>query len=702
MIYTIEEEREVKDGIYEAPLKHDNINQSTLNVYTGSKLTGKKITTYALSTPSLTPWKKVIKVFTNEPVIYISYETDGDTVEAEDMNLVQDTIILTQEALTTEEKRAFEAEKALAKAIEAEEKRAIQAEENLHQQLEAETKRAVEAENVLTENLNAEVERAANAENKLTENLEAEIERATKAETVLTENLEAETKRAIAAEEMLTNNLESEIERAKKAETVLTNELQSEVQRATKAETVLTENLQAEVTRATSAEAVLTKNLQEEVTRASNAETVLTKDLKSEIDRAKKSEQTITNAIETEVERATKAEESITSNLQAEVTRATNVEQQVISELQAEIQRATKAEQTLKGELTSEESRAKTAEAALEEKKVDKIEGKGLSTNDLTNELKNQYDTMYQNATSYTNQKIADLIGGAPQTLDTLKEVADAIQEHKEITDALDNAIGTKADQAELDSHTGNTTIHITSIERTNWNDANGKKHTHTNKTVLDGITEALITAWNSAVTHISDTVKHITSTERMNWNNAKTKADSAVQTIQINGSTQTKTNGVVNLPAYPSSISGNAETASKLKTARKIGNASFDGSTDISLSQIGAAATSHTHTDYANQNAFSNIKVGNTTIQADSVMDILTLEAGSNVTLTSDATNDKVTISATNTVYTHPTTSGNKHIPAGGKSGQILKWSADGTASWQTDNSLVAGGLTWNDLKGV
>lgn len=34
---------------------------------------------------------------------------------------------------------------------------------------------------------------------------------------------------------------------------------------------------------------------------------------------------------------------------------------------------------------------------------------------------------------------------------------------------------------------------------------------------------------------------------------------------------------------------------------------------------------------------------------------------------------------------YVHPTTSGNKHIPSGGSSGQILKWSADGTATWST-----------------
>ena len=41
-----------------------------------------------------------------------------------------------------------------------------------------------------------------------------------------------------------------------------------------------------------------------------------------------------------------------------------------------------------------------------------------------------------------------------------------------------------------------------------------------------------------------------------------------------------------------------------------------------------------------------------------------------------------------TDTVYTHPTTSGNKHIPSGGSSGQILRWSADGTAAWGSDNN--------------
>lgn len=41
-----------------------------------------------------------------------------------------------------------------------------------------------------------------------------------------------------------------------------------------------------------------------------------------------------------------------------------------------------------------------------------------------------------------------------------------------------------------------------------------------------------------------------------------------------------------------------------------------------------------------------------------------------------------------TDTKYTHPTTAGNKHIPSGGASGQILKWSADGTAAWGDESS--------------
>lgn len=116
-------------------------------------------------------------------------------------------------------------------------------------------------------------------------------------------------------------------------------------------------------------------------------------------------------------------------------------------------------------------------------------------------------DGAYANSNKYTDQKIADLINGAPETMDTLNEVADAIEKNKSVVEALDKSIGTKANQNELDTHTGNDTIHITSDERTKWNDANNKKHTHSNKSVLDGITSELVQKWtetsSSSVTGI-------------------------------------------------------------------------------------------------------------------------------------------------------------------------------------------------------
>ena len=58
----------------------------------------------------------------------------------------------------------------------------------------------------------------------------------------------------------------------------------------------------------------------------------------------------------------------------------------------------------------------------------------------------------------------------------------------------------------------------------------------------------------------------------------------------------------------------------------------------------------------------------------------------GDNVT---DVNLGKVT-GADGQTYTHPTGSGNNHVPAGGSSDQILRWSADGTAIWGEDKDTT------------
>lgn len=73
--------------------------------------------------------------------------------------------------------------------------------------------------------------------------------------------------------------------------------------------------------------------------------------------------------------------------------------------------------------------------------------------------LQNSLSMLQEELTQYTDTKISDLIGGAPETLDTLKEVADAIQENKGIVDALNDAIGTKQSKLGIGTFSKNIDI---------------------------------------------------------------------------------------------------------------------------------------------------------------------------------------------------------------------------------------------------
>ena len=225
-IYTIEEAINPIAGVYEKELAHDNVEVNTINIYTGSKLTGTKINTYTTSTPSLTPWKTIIKIFSTEPVLYITYETTGDTVEAEDINNLQDVLNETQIALNSEIDRAVKKENQIETDLNAEINRAKKAEND-------EATRATNAEKVLSDNLNKEILRANNTENTINNNLNIEVDRAKDAESTLATKIDAEKTRAISSENTINNALDSEIDRAKSAESILSTNLNTEINRAT-------------------------------------------------------------------------------------------------------------------------------------------------------------------------------------------------------------------------------------------------------------------------------------------------------------------------------------------------------------------------------------------------------------------------------------------------------------------------------------
>jgi hypothetical protein len=95
-IYVVEETLPIANGKYEGLLAHDNITNTSIRVYTGPKLTGEEIINYIISVPSETPWRRHIKVFAGSPMVYVTYETQGDTVEADDVNVLQESITATQ------------------------------------------------------------------------------------------------------------------------------------------------------------------------------------------------------------------------------------------------------------------------------------------------------------------------------------------------------------------------------------------------------------------------------------------------------------------------------------------------------------------------------------------------------------------------------------------------------------------------------
>lgn len=149
-------------------------------------------------------------------------------------------------------------------------------------------------------------------------------------------------------------------------------------------------------------------------------------------------------------------------------------------------------------------------------------------------------------AKSYAEKLVSDLINGAPESLDTLKELADAVTNNTELMGVLNEAIGNK-----VSKETGKSL---------STND-----YTTAEKNKLVGIA-ANANNYAHPVNHpatiitLDATHRFVTDTEKTTWNN---KVDAAfvednggkIDTISVNGTAQTVTNKNVNL-SIPTRVS--------------------------------------------------------------------------------------------------------------------------------------------------
>lgn len=107
-------------------------------------------------------------------------------------------------------------------------------------------------------------------------------------------------------------------------------------------------------------------------------------------------------------------------------------------------------------------------------------------------------------AKSYTDTKVAELIDSAPETLDTFKEIADAFKENDAVLDALNSAIGNKADKTAL----ATTDAKVSALETDNATNKADIKELQENKADADDIPTNYVT---------TDTIQEVTGLKSFN-----------------------------------------------------------------------------------------------------------------------------------------------------------------------------------------
>lgn len=241
--------------------------------------------------------------------------------------------------------------------------------------------------------------------------------------------------------------------------------------------------------------------------------------------------------------------------------------------------------------------------------------------------------------------------------------------------------INTKIDtvNSTIKTHTDNATIHVTSDNKTQWNSA----YTHSTSAhapsdaerniivgiqkngtdiTVDSNRKVNITVPTTAAeigaatdTHKHDELYDAKDSAANALTSAKAYADEKIANLLENS-----TEAVDSIYELRDAMNENADAIEALETiaASKASKTEFDTHASDTTKHITAtertnwgAAYTHSQAAHApsdaekNQNAFSNVKVGSTTVAADSATDTFEIAAGVGISVAGDATNDKVTI---------------------------------------------------------
>lgn len=342
--------------------------------------------------------------------------------------------------------------------------------------------------------------------------------------------------------------------------------------------------------------------------------------------------------------------------------------------------------------------------------KVDKVQGKGLSTNDYTNIEKDKLAEIEAGATRVIVDKGLSGSSSNPvqnkivtEEINNLNNLIGDTPVSEQIDAATDGCItemtaqGASIIYKKRDGTTGSipTYVHPSyTANDTGLYKVAVDNTGHVNSTTVvskDDITALGIPAQDTTYDVATTTIGGLMSADdKAKLNKIEDGATKVIVDSELDAnSTNPVQNKVVqsainNLSILVGDTKVSDQISDAIKDKSDVGHAhSYAGS-----SSIGGAATSANKLNTNAGSAMHPVYFSN----GVPVETTYTLEAS----VPNDA-------KFTDTVYTHPTTSGYKHIPSGGSSGQILRWNADGAAVWDTygvATSSYDGLMSANDKK--
>lgn len=224
----------------------------------------------------------------------------------------------------------------------------------------------------------------------------------------------------------------------------LESKIAEETANRTNADTVLDSKINEEITNRQADTLALQGKIDQEKVDRHSEDQVLHNEISKEVTNRTNADNALQGNIDKEVQARTVADQVLQNNIDSEAT--TRAAQDLVLEHKIEDvkEQGVEDKEQLLNAIAAEAAAREKGDKDLDTKKVDKREGYSLTKNDFTDILKAKLDGIEEKANYIThlsqlindsgfqteeevNAAIQKIIGSAPEVLDTLKEIADAL-----------------------------------------------------------------------------------------------------------------------------------------------------------------------------------------------------------------------------------------------------------------------------------